>query len=198
MGATHKTPQVKGMPKPSKAEQAAQTAALTASLINQGVSPTLAGQIASATVKNGNGGGPAAAGMLSEFNALQNLFLGNSFYTGNSMIFVPPPSFKSLPIGRLGRDGKVHHTEQSGAFNLAPDFGSVGLQNLSQDVKLGNTEYALISLWFVFTAVVFGLLYKITNEAVCDDEEEKDEKKQDLKSEIKVEYLDNSAKEALV
>jgi len=65
--------------------------------------------------------------MLSEFNALQNLFLGNSFYTENSMIFVPPPSFKSLPIGRLGRDGKVHHTEQSGAFNLAPDFGSVGL-----------------------------------------------------------------------
>jgi hypothetical protein len=48
----------------------------------------------------------------------------------------------------------------------------------------------------VFTAIVFGLLYKITKEAVCDDKEEKVEKK--TQSNIKVEYLDNSAREALV
>ena len=56
-------------------QQATQTAAMTADLIKYGVSPTLAGQIASAMVNNGNGGGPdaAAGGMMSEFNALQYL-----------------------------------------------------------------------------------------------------------------------------
>lgn len=104
----------------------------------------------------------------------------------------------------LGKDGQVHHLEQDAASNGAPLLlgasAPLSLQNLSgftQDVQLGNTEYALISLWFVFTAIVFGLLYKITKEAVCDDEQEKVEKKK-TESEFKVEYLDNSAKEALV
>ena len=32
-------------------------------------------------------------------------------------------------------------------------------------LELGNTEIALISLWAVFTAAIFALLYKITREA---------------------------------
>ena len=35
----------------------------------------------------------------------------------------------------------------------------------SLDIDLGTTEYVLISMWFAFTAGVFGLLYKITSEA---------------------------------
>ena len=35
----------------------------------------------------------------------------------------------------------------------------------SQQLELGTTEYVLISMWFAFTAGVFGLLYKITSEA---------------------------------
>ena len=36
---------------------------------------------------------------------------------------------------------------------------------MSLDIDLGTTEYVLISMWFAFTAGVFGLLYKITSEA---------------------------------
>ena len=32
-------------------------------------------------------------------------------------------------------------------------------------MTFGTTEYALISMWAIFTAGVFGLLYKITSEA---------------------------------
>ena len=38
-------------------------------------------------------------------------------------------------------------------------------QEKSLDTDLGTTEYVLISMWFAFTAGVFGLLYKITKEA---------------------------------
>ena len=40
------------------------------------------------------------------------------------------------------------------------------------DLDLGTTEYVLITLWFIFTAGVFGLLYKITKEADEDCEEQ--------------------------
>ena len=36
---------------------------------------------------------------------------------------------------------------------------------------MGHTEMALISVWFIFTIVVFGLMWKITREA----EKEQDE-----------------------
>lgn len=121
---------------------------------------------------------------------------------GLPMLGASAPTLENLAW--LGKDGQVHHLEQDAASNGAPLLlgasAPLSLQNLSgftQDVQLGNTEYALISLWFVFTAIVFGLLYKITKEAVCDDEQEKVEKKK-TESEFKVEYLDNSAKEALV
>ena len=46
---------------------------------------------------------------------------------------------------------------------------NIGLTNLAEnkslDIDLGTTEYVLISMWFAFTAGVFGLLYKITKEA---------------------------------
>ena len=32
----------------------------------------------------------------------------------------------------------------------------------SDEITFGTTEYALISMWAIFTAGVFGLLYKIT------------------------------------
>ena len=203
--ATTKAPKVKGMPKPTKAQKAAQTATLTASLIKQGVSPTLAGQIAAATVANGNGAGAGGAASLSEFNALQNLAWldedGQITSIKNGMLGSSAPSLENLAW--LGKDGKVHHTEQNAAMNGAKLLGAsapLSLQNLSQftqDVQLGNTEYALISLWFVFTAIVFGLLYKITKEAVCDDKEEKVAKKT-TQDNVKVEYLDTSARESFV
>jgi len=203
--ATTKAPKVKGMPKPSKAQQAAQTATITASLIKQGVSPTLAGQIAAATVANGNGAGAGGAASLSEFNALQNLaWLDESGHINsiqNGLLGTSAPSLENLTW--LGKDGKVHHTEQNAAMNGAKLLGAsapLSLQNLSQftqDVQLGNTEYALISLWFVFTAIVFGLLYKITKEAVCDDKEEKVAKKT-TQDNVKVEYLDTTARESFV
>ena len=46
-------------------------------------------------------------------------------------------------------------------------------------VELGNTEIALISLWAVFTAAIFGLLYKITKEA--DEEHQRTVKSVTLK-----------------
>ena len=44
-------------------------------------------------------------------------------------------------------------------------------QEKDLDIDLGTTEYVLISMWFAFTAGVFGLLYKITKEAdeECDE-----------------------------
>ena len=41
----------------------------------------------------------------------------------------------------------------------------VVIANKNLDLDLGTTEYVLITLWFIFTAGVFGLLYKITKEA---------------------------------
>ena len=40
---------------------------------------------------------------------------------------------------------------------------------------MGYTEYALISLWLAFTLGIFGLLYRITNEA--DEEHRKNAKR---------------------
>ena len=51
----------------------------------------------------------------------------------------------------------------------------VGLQNLEAsqtDETFGTTEKVLISMWFAFTAGVFGLLYKITKEADEECEEQ--------------------------
>lgn len=77
-----------------------------------------------------------------------------------------------LNLAWLGKDGKIHSNKHhSGTPNLSAQAPL--LQNLSQeDMVLGNTEYALISVWFVFTAIVFGLLYKITKEIACDDEQQ--------------------------
>ena len=43
------------------------------------------------------------------------------------------------------------------------------------DGEMGYTEYALISLWLAFTLGIFGLLYRITNEA--DEEHRKNAKR---------------------
>lgn len=102
----------------------------------------------------------------------------------------------------LGKDGKVHKVVKHHVNHDIPMLGAnapLSLQNLSQnvaDIQLGNTEYALISLWFVFTAIVFGLLYKITKEAVSDEEEIVEKKK--TEKHVKVEYLDESARESFV
>ena len=47
------------------------------------------------------------------------------------------------------------------------------LATVHNDPDMGYTEYALISLWLAFTVGIFGLLYRITNEA---DEEHKKKK----------------------
>jgi len=60
----------------------------------------------------------------------------------------------------------------------APSFmnlkANTAVENANLDLDLGTTEYVLIGLWFAFTAGVFSLLYKITNEAEKQNEKPKE------------------------
>ena len=54
-----------------------------------------------------------------------------------------------------------------------------------ENEQMGPTEYCLIGLWAVFTAGIFALLYRITQEA--DEENEKNKNRKKRLSQIKEE-----------
>ena len=67
----------------------------------------------------------------------------------------------------IGLDGKCHGCDRTDGLvgSAAPMMNLASTQEKDLDIDLGTTEYVLISMWFAFTAGVFGLLYKITKEA---------------------------------
>ena len=103
-------------------------------------------------------------------------------YIGSPNLPLRNPNVPLQNLAWLDADGNVQTVNQQSNSGLLgssrpPIRGSARLMNLestqekSLDVDLGTTEYVLISMWFAFTAGVFGLLYKITKEAdeECDE-----------------------------